>query len=83
MKNLKETTAEIAVFENPKLSEIIKKSGVELTKAEAHVSAFHPALKELSELSRPLALLDKENPSDEHAKIFASKKIFYLIVSFY
>lgn len=75
MTILKETTAEIAVFENPKLSEIIKKSGVELTKAEAHVSAFHPALIELSELSRPLALLDKENPSNEHARIARENRI--------
>ena len=55
---------EIAVIANPKLDEIVQKSGVELTKAEAHVKAFHPALSELAELSRPLANLSSENPDD-------------------
>jgi len=55
-------------LKTPKLTELAQKSGIELTKAEAHVSAFHPALAELSELSRPLVTLDKENPTLEHAK---------------
>ena len=59
-----EQTTEIAVVENTKLTELAQKSGIELTKAEAHVSAFHPALSELSDLSRPLATLDKERPGD-------------------
>ena len=64
-----EQTTEIAVVENTKLTELAQKSGIELTKAEAHVSSFHPAFAELSELSRPLATLDKENPTADHAKI--------------
>lgn len=68
-------TAELAVIENTKLTELIQKSGVELTKAEAHVSAFHPALFELSELSRPLAGLDKVNPSSEHARIARENRL--------
>jgi hypothetical protein len=64
----KKQAAEVAVIENPKLNELIEKSGVELTKAEAHVSAFHPFLADLAELSRPLAALDKKNPTAEHAK---------------
>lgn len=64
-----EQPTEIAVVENTKLTELAQKSGIELTKAEAHVSAFHPAFAELSELSRPLATLDKENPTADHAKI--------------
>lgn len=67
-KKANQQTTEIAVVENQKLTELAQKSGIELTKAEAHVSAFHPALVELSELSRPLATLDKENPTIEHAK---------------
>jgi len=55
---------EIALIANPKLDEIVQKSGVELTKAEAHVKAFHPALSEIAELSRPLANLSLENPDD-------------------
>lgn len=72
MKKEKQTT-EVAVIENPKLTELAQKSGIELTKAEAHVSAFHPALAELSELSRPLATLDKENP--DHAKIARENRL--------
>jgi hypothetical protein len=66
-------TAEIAVIENSKLAEIVQKSGVELTKAEAHVSAFHPALKELAELSRPLSGLNQEDPT--HAKIARENRL--------
>ena len=73
MEKSKEQTAEIAVIENPKLTEIIQKSGVELTKAEAHVSAFHPALKELAELSRPLAGLNQEDAT--HAKIARDNRL--------
>lgn len=73
MAKTKEQTAEIAVIENPKLTEIIQKSGVELTKAEAHVSAFHPALKELAELSRPLAGLNQDDPT--HAKIARENRL--------
>lgn len=65
---MNQNKTELAVIENPKLTELIQKSGVELTKAEAHVSAFHPSLFRLSELSRPLADLDKTNPTIEHAK---------------
>lgn len=65
--------AEVAVIENPKFTELISKSGIELTKAEAHVSAFHPKLAELSELSRPLSCLDKENP--DHAKIARENRL--------
>lgn len=68
-------TTEIAVVENTKLTELAQKSGIELTKAEAHVSAFHPALQELSELSRPLATLDKENPTADHAKIARENRL--------
>ena len=73
MGKTKEPTAEIAVIENPKLTEIIQKSGVELTKAEAHVSAFHPALKDLAELSRPLAGLSQDDPA--HAKIARENRL--------
>jgi hypothetical protein len=66
-------TAQIAVIENSKLAEIVQKSGVELTKAEGHVSAFHPALKELAELSRPLAGLNQEDPA--HAKIARENRL--------
>lgn len=72
MKKEKQTK-EVAVIENPKFTELISKSGIELTKAEAHVSAFHPKLAELSELSRPLAGLDKENP--DHAKIARENRL--------
>lgn len=68
MAKSKEEKTELAVIENPKLTELAQKSGIELTKAEAHVSAFHPYLAELAEFSRPLATLDKENPTAEHAK---------------
>lgn len=70
-----EQTTEIAVVENTKLTELAQKSGIELTKAEAHVSAFHPALADLSELSRPLATLDKENPTAEHARIARENRL--------
>lgn len=70
-----EQTTEIAVVENTKLTELAQKSGIELTKAEAHVSAFHPALAELSELSRPLATLDKENPTSDHARIARENRL--------
>lgn len=70
-----EQTTEIAVVENTKLTELAQKSGIEMTKAEAHVSAFHPALKKLSELSRPLATLDKENPTAEHARIARENRL--------
>lgn len=63
-------TTELAVIpEQEKLNELIKTSDIELTKAEAHVKAFHPSLAELGELSRPLADLDKENPTAGHALI--------------
>lgn len=74
MAKQKETT-EIAVVENPKLTELAQKSGIELTKAEAHVSAFHPYLADLAEFSRPLATLDKENPTAEHAKIARENRL--------
>ena len=70
-----EQTTEIAVVENTKLTELAQKSGIELTKAEAHVSAFHPAFAELSELSRPLATLDKENPTADHARIARENRL--------
>lgn len=73
-KPAKETT-EIAVVENTKLAELAQKSGVELTKAEEHVSAFHPSLKDLAEFSRPLAGLDKVNPTPEHAKIARENRL--------
>jgi len=61
---------ELAVIpEQAKLDELIKASDIELTKAEEHVKAFHPLLAELGELSRPLADLDKENPTAGHALI--------------
>jgi len=75
MEKLKEQTTEIAVVENTKLTELAQKSGIELTKAEAHVSAFHPAFAELSELSRPLATLDKENPVADHARIARENRL--------
>lgn len=63
-------TTELAVIpEQAKLDELIKASDIELTKAEAHVKAFHHSLAELGELSRPLADLDKENPTAGHALI--------------
>lgn len=52
------------VIQSPKFSEIIQKSGVELTKAEEHVKAFQGSLKSLAELSRPLASLSVDNPND-------------------
>jgi len=70
-----EQPTEIAVVENTKLTELAQKSGIELTKAEAHVSAFHPAFAELSELSRPLATLDKENPTADHARIARENRL--------
>lgn len=74
-KTKENQTTEIAVVENTKLTELAQKSGIELTKAEAHVSAFHPALAELSELSRPLATLDKENPTFDHARIARENRL--------
>jgi len=74
MTKIKET--ELAVIpEQSKLTELAQKSGIELTKAEAHVSAFHPAFAELSELSRPLATLDKENPTADHARIARENRL--------
>lgn len=74
MAKSKET--ELAVIpEQSKLNELIKSSDIELTKAEAHVKAFHPALAELGELSRPLATLDKENPTPEHALIARENRL--------
>lgn len=74
-KTKENQTTEIAVVENTKLTELAQKSGIELTKAEAHVSAFHPAFAELSELSRPLATLDKENPTADHARIARENRL--------
>lgn len=68
-KSKEKQTEELTVIENKEVTELIEKSGIEKTKAEAHASAFHPSLVQLSELSRPLADLDKENPTPEHAKI--------------
>lgn len=61
--------AEVAVIEPSKFTDLIQKSGIEPTKAEAHVAAFHPSLAQLAELSRPLAGLNKENPTAEDAAI--------------
>jgi len=69
-------TTELAVIpEQAKLDELIKASDIELTKAEAHVKAFHPSLAKLSELSRPLADLDKENPTAGHALIARENRL--------
>lgn len=66
---------EIVLSEDKQLNDLAKKSGIELTKAEAHVRAFHPSLISLGELSRPLAGLDKENPTSEHAKIARENRL--------
>lgn len=49
------------------LMTLVKEAKIELTKAESHAVAFNQFLKQLSEYSRPLADLDKENPTAEHA----------------
>lgn len=64
-----------AITETPKVAEMIKNSGVEPTKAEAHVLAFADKFAELHELSRPLATLNKENPSKEDAKIARENRL--------
>ena len=74
MKEKNQNTA-LVMNQNPKFTELVQKSGVELTKAESHVSAFHPSLAELAELSRPLAELDKKNPTVEHAKIARENRL--------
>lgn len=66
---------QLTVIENAKVAELVQKSGVELTKAEAHVASFAEKFKELAELSRPLADLDKENPTAEHAKIARDNRL--------
>ncbi len=66
---------ELSLIENPKLDELVKQSGIELTKAESHVKAFHPSFSKLSELSRPLASLDKESPTKEHALIARENRL--------
>lgn len=66
---------QLTVIENAKVAELVQKSGVELTKAEAHVASFAEKFKELAELSRPLADLDKENPTSEHAKIARENRL--------
>lgn len=75
MAKTAEQTTQIAVVENKELAELIKKSGIELTKAEAHAAAFHPFIMQLSELSRPLADLDKGNPTKEHAAIARENRL--------
>ena len=66
---------QLTVIENAKVAELVQKSGVELTKAEAHVASFAEKFKELAELSRPLADLDKENPTAEHAEIARKNRL--------
>jgi len=68
MKTENQTETAIAV-QLPEVTELVQKSGIELTKAEAHVFAFKDKFESLAELSRPLADLNKENPSDEDAAI--------------
>jgi len=64
----KPVSAEVAVV-LPEVTELVQKSGIELTKAEAHVHAFSPQFALLADLSRPLADLNKENPTPEDAAI--------------
>lgn len=64
-----------AITEQTKVAEMIKNSGVEPTKAEAHVLAFADKFAELHELSRPLAGLNKDNPSKDDAKIARANRL--------
>jgi len=75
MAKTNQTTELAAISEQAKLDELIKASDIELTKAEAHVKAFHPSLTKLAELSRPLADLDKENPTAGHALIARENRL--------
>lgn len=72
-KNMKTENTELV--KNGELQDLVVNSGLELTKAEDHAKAFHPSLAELSELSRPLAKLDRENPTKEHAKIARENRL--------
>lgn len=65
---MKNSETEIAI-QLPEVTELVQKSGIELTKAESHVHAFKEKFETLAELSRPLADLNKENPSEEDAAI--------------
>lgn len=72
---MKSKEEKLPAIKNDEVSELIKKSGVELTKAEAHVSAFSEKFAELYELSRPLAGLNKKNPSKEDVKIARENRL--------
>lgn len=60
---------EITVIENSELVKIVKGSQIEKTKAEAYAIGYAPFMIQVNELSNALKEMDKENPTDEDAKV--------------
>jgi hypothetical protein len=62
------TNTELQIVEQPELVAVVKKSTIELTKAQAHAAAFSPFMIQYHELAAVLSDLDKTNPTAEDAK---------------
>lgn len=59
---------ELQIIEQPELTAIVKKSNIELTKAQSHALAFAPLMQQYHELAAVLSGLDKVNPTAADAK---------------
>lgn len=59
---------ELQIIEQPELTAVVKKSTIDLTKAQEHALAFAPYMQQYHELASVLSGMDKVSPTADDAK---------------
>lgn len=72
---MKTKEVQLPAIKNEEIQNLISNSGIELTEAESYVSAFAGKFAQLYDLSRPLAGLDKKNPTAKDVKIARENRL--------
>lgn len=76
MDNQEQQSTELEVVIAPELTKVISENQlIELPKATQHALAFAPNMNKVVELSKALATMNKENPTDTEAKVARAERL--------